>query len=465
MNRPLLFLTILLLSWAPGGAQGDAYEAQATAVEQLLAAQRYGAAAAQARALVESGQQARLPAIEARGRALLGRALTDNPAAVARDRVAGIRELRAAARLYKAQRDGAAVARILERLKTLTGSENIERERLPSTVEVPLPNDDSINTASLTAIVALQQRELSAMGETQLRQVITLERQQRELDESAFERLNDSLLLLQQEGVIGRQEAEVARQTGLRNLLLALAVAVLIVLGGLYLRFRQGQRFQARLEAQNKIIEQERARSESLLHNILPVTVATELKDTGKATARRFASVSVLFADFKGFSRLAARLEPEDLVNLLDEAFRALDDIMERHGLEKIKTIGDAYMAVCGLPGERADHAERAVRAGLDLQAYLSNNDHFAARVGIHSGPVVAGVVGKHKFVYDIWGDTVNQASRLETAGEIGRVAISHTTRDLLPDDFVTEAAGTFEAKNIGTMERYFVTLAPAGVN
>jgi class 3 adenylate cyclase len=195
-----------------------------------------------------------------------------------------------------------------------------------------------------------------------------------------------------------------------------------------------------------------------LLLNILPVSVAAELKETGKATARLYDSVTVLFADFKGFSKLAAATEPEVLINLLDEAFRAFDEIIAAHGLEKIKTIGDAYMCASGLPEETKDHAGRTVRAGLAMQAYLQGNPNFDARIGIHSGSVVAGVVGKHKFVYDIWGDTVNQASRLEAAGEIGRVTVSSTTRDLLGKKFVCEAAGTFEAKNIGLMERFFVT-------
>lgn len=460
----LLFAVIHL------NAQADAYGGQIQAVEQMLASGKYGPAIAQSKALVESGAQAQLAVVKARGELLLGRALTENPSASARERVEGIRSLRTAAQGFKAARDGDTVQEIIGLLKELTGDESIDLKRLPSQrkkpmAQVDLPPDDSIEAASLTAIVSLQQEEITALNDGQLRQVLLLERQQRQLDENEFDLLNDSLLLLQQERMIGSQQAEVVRQRGQRNMLLAVALAVLTVLFFLYLRYRSGQKYQARLKEQNEIINAERQRSEDLLLNILPVTVAAELKKSGKATARRYESATVLFADFKGFSALATALEPEQLIGLLDEAFRAFDEIVKAHGLEKIKTIGDAYMCAGGLPEEDADHAERMVRAGLEMQTYLLSNKHFEARIGIHTGPVVAGVVGKHKFVYDIWGDTVNQASRLETAGEVGRVAISHMTKELLGSDFICRAAGTFEAKNIGMMERFFVTISTDGAS
>jgi class 3 adenylate cyclase len=453
----LLLLTVTVLH-----AQADAYDGQIRAVEQMLESGKYGPAIAQSKALAESGAQAQLPAVKARGEFLLARALIENPGASARERVEGIRNLRSAAQGFKAVGDGETVLVIIGLLKELTGDESIGLRRLPSQrrQKTDLPPDDSIEAASLTALVSLQQREITALNDSQLRQVLRLERQQRQLDDNTFDRLNDSLLLLQQERMIATQQAEVTRQTGQRNLLLMLALGVLTALAFLYLRYRSGQKYQAKLRAQNKIISEERQRSEELLLNILPVTVAAELKEFGKATARRYDSATVLFADFKGFSTLAATLEPEELINLLDEAFCTFDGIVRKHGLEKIKTIGDAYMCAGGVPEEDPDHATRMVRVGLEMQAYLEKNAHFKARIGIHTGPVVAGVVGQHKFVYDIWGDTVNQASRLETAGEVGRVAISHTTKDLLGKEFVCTAAGTFEAKNIGTMERYFVRLS-----
>ncbi|TXF89725.1 adenylate/guanylate cyclase domain-containing protein [Neolewinella aurantiaca] len=461
MIRTLLLSCILLVSLS-SVAQNDAYDRQAEVIATLIEKGKFASATAQAKALIESGNQAQLPGVTARGRMLMGRILTENPAATAKERVRGIREMRRAAQGFKTVKDGEAIDEIMSLLEKLTGDTSLDLEELPSVRarRTTLPPDDSIETASLSAIVSLQRKEITALNDSQLRQVLILERQQRELDESAFARLNDSVLLIQQERVIDAQRAEVTFQRQQRNLLLVLGLAVLGILGVLYLRYRTGQKFQQQLQVQNEIITAERQRSEELLLNILPVTVAAELKDTGKATARSFASATVLFADFKGFSALAARLDPEELISLLDEAFREFDEIVARFKLEKIKTIGDAYMCAGGLPLEDVNHADRMVRAGLEMQAYLSKNPHFEARIGIHTGPVVAGVVGKHKFVYDIWGDTVNQASRLETAGEVGRVAISHTTKDLLGQEFICEAAGTFEAKNIGTMERFFVTLS-----
>lgn len=460
MPRSAIFVILLLFSCALPAQDGQ-YDGQVRATEQLIERNNFAAARAQASNLVESGRQARLPLVEARGRLLLGRTLTENPAATAEERVAGIRELRLAAQAFKKEKDGAAVSTIIALLKELTGDGTIEQVKLPSrraNQQFTLPSEDSLETVSLEAIVSLQQREIAALNDSQLRQVLQLERQQNALDASEFSRLNDSMLLLQQEQIISQKDAEATTQRLQRNLLFGLALAVLAVLGVLYSRYRAAQRFQAKLEAQNAIIREERQRSEELLLNILPVSVAAELKETGKASARRYESASVLFADFKGFSTLAATTEPEVLINLLDEAFRAFDEIVAANGLEKIKTIGDAYMCAGGLPEESADHAARTVRAALAMQKYLQNDTHFSARIGIHSGPVVAGVVGKHKFVYDVWGDTVNQASRLEVAGETGRVAVSRATRELLGKGFSCTAAGTFEAKNIGTMERFFVT-------
>ncbi|MEM6769783.1 MAG: adenylate/guanylate cyclase domain-containing protein, partial [Bacteroidota bacterium] len=164
-----------------------------------------------------------------------------------------------------------------------------------------------------------------------------------------------------------------------------------------------------------------------------------------------------LFADFKGFSKLAAKMKPDELIRHLDEAFRAFDRIVRRHGLEKIKTIGDAYMCAGGLPEESDDHALRMVRAALEMQTYLTTNPHFSARIGIHTGPLVAGVVGQDKFVYDVWGDTVNQAARLEAEGEAGRVAVSAAVAAKVGQHCTCVPAGTFTAKNIGEMERYWI--------
>lgn len=452
-------LALLFLLCTGVRAQTDAYAQQESVIVAMLEEGNHRAARAQARALVTSGQQAKLPVVEARGRYLLGRALSEGPAATAKSRVKGIREMRLAARTARRTRESALLADILASLEALTGNQSLEIEELPSVqaLREQIPSGEEIDEAAIDAIVSLQDQEITALNDSQMRQMIRLQKQQQELDRYAFEALNDSLMLLNQQLLIDEQEAEVQRGLQQRNLFFVIAGAALAFLGLLYYRFRANKRYQEKLRASNEIIREERQRSEELLLNILPVTVAAELKETGKATARHYDDASVLFADFKGFSALAATLSPEVLVAYLDEAFRAFDEIVRKHGLEKIKTIGDAYMCAGGLPEEYPDHPVKMVTAALEMQRYLKSNPHFSARIGIHVGPVVAGVVGRDKFVYDIWGDTVNQASRLEVAGETGRVAISESVARRVKGKFKCIPAGTFTAKNIGEMKRFWV--------
>lgn len=213
----------------------------------------------------------------------------------------------------------------------------------------------------------------------------------------------------------------------------------------------------------NQIIEKERNRSESLLLNILPRETAQELKNSGKVAAKRFDSVTVLFADFKGFTQYAEQLPPEQLVERLDFYFSRFDEIMERFGLEKIKTLGDAYMCASGLPFPTAEHAHRIVLAAMEMQKFTQQaslagyGPAFELRVGINTGPVVAGIVGTKKFAYDIWGDTVNIASRMETNSEPGKINISETTYALVKDRFQCEYRGEVDVKNKGKMRMYFV--------
>ncbi len=205
-----------------------------------------------------------------------------------------------------------------------------------------------------------------------------------------------------------------------------------------------------------------REKSDSLLANILPQAIIEELTAKGETEPRRHEEVSMLFTDFSGFTQTVATIPPKRLVQELDEIFRGFDDIVAAHGLEKIKTIGDAYMTASGLPLPAADHAVRSVRAALALTRFIETRNTTAAmkwglRVGIHSGAVVAGIVGKHKYAYDVWGDTVNIASRLESASEPGRVNISAYTYELVRDRFVCEYRGKLAAKGKGAIDMYFV--------
>ena len=207
----------------------------------------------------------------------------------------------------------------------------------------------------------------------------------------------------------------------------------------------------------------EHERSERLLLNILPAELAQELSATGSARPARHESVTILFTDFSGFTQVASSMPAERMVAELNEIFAAFDDITDACGVEKIKTIGDAYMAAAGLPKPCADHAQRCVRAGLSMIEYLDNRNRTAAfkwslRVGVHSGPVVAGVVGKRKYAFDIWGDTVNVASRMESSGEIGRVNVSAYTFDLIREEFDCAYRGKVDAKGKGEIDMYFVT-------
>ena len=209
-------------------------------------------------------------------------------------------------------------------------------------------------------------------------------------------------------------------------------------------------------------LRREKENANHLLHNILPVDVAEELMRNGSTEPRRYEEVTILFTDFKGFTNTVGTLPAKKVVEELNDIFAHFDDIVDACGLEKIKTIGDSYMAAAGLPRELSDHAERCVDAALRMQRYLDDRNRTSAvkwtmRAGIHSGAVVAGVVGKRKFTYDLWGDTVNIASRMESASEPGRVNLSAYAYDLVKSRYKGEYRGKLDAKGKGEIDMYFV--------
>ena len=214
-----------------------------------------------------------------------------------------------------------------------------------------------------------------------------------------------------------------------------------------------------------RTISREKKRSESLLLNILPAETAKELKINGKVEAVKFDQVTVLFTDFVQFTRVAEQVEPEQLVKSIDYYFKGFDEITTKYGLEKIKTVGDSYMCACGLPTINPMHARNVINAAKEMIDLVRNElnaldglSHFEIRIGIHTGPVVAGIVGIKKWQYDIWGDTVNIASRMESKSEPGRVNLSETTYHQIKDEFACEYRGEIEVKNRGPLKMYFLS-------
>ncbi len=262
------------------------------------------------------------------------------------------------------------------------------------------------------------------------------------------------------------QNLNIKRQKLLRNFTIVLGCLFLVMLIGLWTRFRLIRRVKRELEVKNAIIENEKERSEKLLLNILPAETAKELKASGKSKAKMYEMVTVLFADFKGFTKLAEQLAPQVLVDEIDYCYKMFDSIIGKHQVEKIKTIGDAYMCAGGLPNANITNPIDVLRTACEIRSFmksykkdriLQKKPFFEARIGIHTGQVVAGIVGTRKFAYDIWGDTVNIASRMESGGEVGKINISQTTYEKIKDQFICVYRGKIETKNKGLLDMYFV--------
>lgn len=263
-----------------------------------------------------------------------------------------------------------------------------------------------------------------------------------------------------------KHEREIQKKNNTRNIMLITGLFLLILALALWSRLQYVRKSKTALQNEKNI-------SENLLLNILPEEIAHELKEKGEAKARDFDMVSILFTDFKDFTLASAKLSAQDLVREINTCFEAFDGIMEKYSIEKIKTIGDAYMAAGGLPIPSADSTKNTVLASLEMQEFISkrkmlldakDQQAFEMRVGIHTGPVVAGIVGVKKFQYDIWGDTVNTASRMESSGQIGKVNISKSTHEFLMNDpdFIFEKRGEIDVKGKGLVDMWFVNLSNA---
>ncbi|MFN8360046.1 MAG: adenylate/guanylate cyclase domain-containing protein [Candidatus Kapaibacterium sp.] len=263
-------------------------------------------------------------------------------------------------------------------------------------------------------------------------------------------------LAKEQERKDAASRMELAEQKTMRNGFIA-GFMILLLFSGIVYRQRN------RVKNEKTNVEREKKRSDELLLNILPANVAEELKSKGTADAKHFSDVTVLFTDFISFTTVSEQLSPQELVDELHACFKGFDEICSKHNIEKIKTIGDAYLAVCGLPQADEHHAEHVVHAALEIREFMKKRREklgaktFEIRIGINSGSVVAGIVGVKKFAYDIWGDTVNTAARMEQSSEPGKINISETTYALVKDKFQCEFRGEIDAKNKGKLAMYFV--------
>lgn len=270
------------------------------------------------------------------------------------------------------------------------------------------------------------------------------------------QQLTDSLAFVKKEHATQiKHEDEVQKKEKQRNIIIVSLCFILVVAGSLWNRLRF-------VKKSREAIKIEKDRSEELLLNILPYEVAEELKEKGKINAKHYDEVSVLFTDFVNFTSISEQIGEQEMLNELNICFTEFDRIMEKYDLEKIKTIGDAYLAVSGLPVSNTLHAKNAVHASLEILSYIKkrkseNPNALDIRIGIHSGAVIAGIVGVKKFAYDIWGDTVNTAARMEQNSQPGKLNVSEATYTLLKDDFVFEHRGKIVTKGKGELNMYFI--------
>jgi class 3 adenylate cyclase len=363
-----------------------------------------------------------------------------------------------------------------ERLALMNKNLELESRRRDDALRLLEAQQDAdqgkIREQSLQALRVRQELRLSAQNlDTEKQTRIIAELRQKEGIERAQNYADSTRRVQELYRVQREQEFQQQREDNFRSFatwLGGLLSIILILVGvGWLLARRASRRLKAQnhqIQEQNREIQAERQKSDGLLRNILPEEVARELKASGQATPRHYSSATVLFTDFINFTSLSTVLTPDQLIDELNACFLAFDEICERNGLEKIKTIGDAYMCAGGLPVPNNTHPENAVTAAFEMVDWLEarNRDNPRAllnrmRIGVHTGPVVAGVVGKNKFAYDIWGDAVNLAARLEEHGESGKINVSAATAEAVAHCYKTVHRGKIEVHNKGLVDMYFV--------
>lgn len=365
------------------------------------------------------------------------------------------------------------------RLADLSAERNqlsTEKEKLAESNE-KLAEENILKEEKITR----KEEEVQTISKAKVEAEDAAKAKEAEVKQLSREKLEQELVLAEKEAIITvaqleaeKRKNEVAAQNKFIQISGLAAAFFLLLSILLFGRFKAKQRSEKTLAEKNRIIEQEKLRNEELLLNILPKNIAEELKTSGKAKARRFDQVTVLFSDFVNFTKIAEQLTPEELVEELDKCFKAFDHIIKQYpDIEKIKTIGDAYMCASGL-SERKGLPNNLIQAALDMQSYLEEykalrikqgKPYFEARIGLHTGPVVAGVVGDIKFAYDIWGDTVNLASRIESNSEAGQVNVSQDTYNLIRYRYECNYRGKMPAKNKGELDMYYVNKKAASVS
>lgn len=349
---------------------------------------------------------------------------------------------RARASQVRRERSGAGVIRNSEVSDLRTREQELDSVRLALDSLMAVTTEDSARKEQLA--VAKEKAEAELQEVSTQKELALKKAEAEEIQRKAAEN-RSRIILIGAVSVIG----------------LLIVIAIII-----FANARKVKRKNKQISEQKQLIEQERNKSEELLLNILPQPVADELKENGKAEPKYYEQATVIFTDFKGFTQIAEKMTPQELIRELEEYFLEFDEILERHNLEKIKTIGDAYMCAGGLPVPNTSNPVDAVKAGIDMQKFMARKREekeregkpcFRLRVGVHSGAVIAGVVGRKKFAYDIWGDTVNIAARMEQSGEPDKVNISGETYELVKDKFNCKYRGKVQAKNKGEIDMYFV--------
>jgi len=316
---------------------------------------------------------------------------------------------------------------------------------------------DSVSTMEAAA----EDREQELVSKEQ-----ELNSKKKSLDSLSNEQLKAELNIRNLELDNEHHKLEIQKAENRKNLLFMIIGMILlgvIFIAWGYFRKRKNNK---RLQAKNNEIAKEKEKSEKLLLNILPEEVANELKISGRTTPFSFKEATIMFTDFQGFTKFSENHTTTEIVGIVDKYFVEFDKITEKYGIEKIKTIGDAYMCVSGIPVENPDHISNMIKAAAEMRDFVKiieeeqkskGLSYLRMRIGIHTGPLVAGVVGSNKFAYDVWGDSVNIAARMEESGEVGQVNVSEAVYERVKDQFTFEYRGEVKAKNKGMMKMFFL--------